>query len=365
MDGSGYGRDQATDMVTDSLYLYICGTTYTGSANNYDYLIMQMRKSDGLVTWYRTYNGTSSNYDLATAILKNSTGIYVTGVSNNAGTVLDYHTIKYNTSGTKLWEQDFDYASLMDIPFDIGFNIDDTVLVVTGGSQGSLNDWDYQTVMYKYNGNFYDQSRVTGSGAGFDRAQAVATDDSGYVYITGATKNTDFDIKTVKLDIHGSLKWSNIYNSGGDDMGNDLIIDKEGYVYVSGVNKDNGQDFFVCKIRPDGAAEWDYHTDGVGGDDSARAICFDSWGNVIVTGQVYNPITYNYDFLTVGLSRDNGTEIWRDFFDGPNHGDDNATDITADTTGNIYVSGQIYTEEGPRTVTIKYRTDYFTSSTSS
>lgn len=68
--GSGNGRDQATDMVSDSLYLYICGATYTSSANNYDYLIMQMRKSDGLVSWYRTYNGTSSNYDLATAILK-------------------------------------------------------------------------------------------------------------------------------------------------------------------------------------------------------------------------------------------------------------------------------------------------------
>lgn len=144
-------------------------------------------------------------------------------------------------------------------------------------------------------------------------------------------------------------------------MGNDLIIDTRGYVYVCGVSKDNQQDFFVCCIRPDGAAEWDYHTDGVGGDDSARAICFDSWGNVIVTGQVYNPESYNYDFLTVGLSRDNGTEIWRDFFNGPNHGDDNATDIVADTTGNIYVSGQIYTEEGPRTVTIKYRTDYFNS----
>ncbi len=37
--GAGLGRDQAADMVMDSLYLYICGTTYS-SATNFDYVII-------------------------------------------------------------------------------------------------------------------------------------------------------------------------------------------------------------------------------------------------------------------------------------------------------------------------------------
>ena len=63
-----------------------------------------------------------------------------------------------------------------------------------------LQDWDYQTVKYTKDGVQIYQNRVSGSAAGFDRAQAVTTDDSSYIYIPGGTLNTDFDIKTAKFD---------------------------------------------------------------------------------------------------------------------------------------------------------------------
>ena len=34
--GPGNGRDQASDMTEDGTYLYVCGTTFTSSTNNFD-----------------------------------------------------------------------------------------------------------------------------------------------------------------------------------------------------------------------------------------------------------------------------------------------------------------------------------------
>lgn len=359
--GSGVGRDQPSDMVMDEDFIYLSGITYS-SANNYDFLTIQISKTNGSIGWVKTFNSSFSNYDVATSIGIFNNALYVTGVSYQQATLADYHTIKYNLSGDLIWQRDFDYGSLMDIPFDLSISLDDTTIIITGASQSNLTDWDYQTVIYDSTGAILSQPRTSGSTAGFDRASAVKTDENGFIYITGATRggNGDLDIKTVKLYPNGNLVWADTYDSGGDDMGNDLLVDKSGNVYICGESHGNDKDFFIRKYKSTQNTLWTVSIDGAGYEDIAYKMCFDADSNIIVTGKGFNPQTYNYDFLTVAF-KPNGGEMWRDYFDGPDHGSDEARNIVADSSGNIFVTGQVERNGEFPTVTIKYRTDFFSS----
>jgi hypothetical protein len=171
-------------MVMDEDFIYLSGITYS-SANNYDFLTMQISKTNGSIGWEKTFNSSFSNYDVATSIGIFNNALYVTGVSYQQATLADYHTIKYNLSGDLIWQQDFDYGSLMDIPFDLSISEEDSTIVITGASQSSVTDWDYQTVIYDSH-IIVSQPRTSGSTAGFDKS-AVKTVKR-FIYITGATE---------------------------------------------------------------------------------------------------------------------------------------------------------------------------------
>lgn len=86
-------------------------------------------------------------------------------------------------------------------------------------------------------------------------------------------------------------------------------------------------------------------------------MCFDQYGNIIVTGTVKTNV---FDIYTAGFKPEDGTKIWDDVYDAPYHGLDKAFDITCDANGYIYVTGTAEADTGFGTVTLKYRTDYYT-----
>ena len=61
-------------------------------------------------------------------------------------------------------------------------------------------------------------------------------------------------------------------------------------------------------------------------------------GSVVVTGYSDSP-TNGYNFLTLCYATD-GTPLWTNFYDGPNHGDDIAYYIAAGTNDDVWVAGQ-------------------------
>jgi hypothetical protein len=72
--------------------------------------------------------------------------------------------------------------------------------------------------------------------------------------------------------------------------------------------------------------------------DEADAIAVDGSGNVYVTGRSYGSET-DFDYCTIKYDA-SGTEVWVRTYNGPANGYDNATDITVDDLGNIYVTGE-------------------------
>jgi hypothetical protein len=364
--GAGNGRDVPTGLFVFEHEIYVCGISWS-STGNYDYVTIKLDDQGGII-WAETYNGSASNYDVASAIAVSSTGVFVTGAANNTGTSLDFTTICYDKSnGSQLWIAHHDFQSLMDIPFSL--QLEGSNVIVVGACQETLQAWEYQGIIYEDNGNYYDSYNSSGSSSGFDRALAVCADSTGNVYITGAisTPSEGFNIKTVKIEPGGHVAWEMEHDeSGGDDTGYDIMVDEDENVYVCGsVNNDvNGSsdDFYVIKYTGSGQKDWDALIDRENNIDIARALCMDSYGNVIVTGEAYREdqqnMIYRPDFLTIGFTQA-GEEIWRDYF-GSEDKNDQATDIAADQNGNVYVTGNVGEDQDIQTLTIRYRTDYYT-----
>jgi hypothetical protein len=100
--------------------------------------------------------------------------------------------------------------------------------------------------------------RYNGPGNGGDDARAIATDDSGYIYVTGESwdATTARDFATVKYKPNGDTVWVKRYNgpTNGDDYATAIAVNDSFYVYVSGGSPGSGtsSDYATIKYLPNG-----------------------------------------------------------------------------------------------------------------
>src|SRR5262249_28725347 len=101
-----------------------------------------------------------------------------------------------------------------------------------------------------------------------------------------------------------------------------------------------GSDFATIKYSSAGVALWTNRYNGIGNDaDVPTAIAVDSSGNVFVTGYSVGSFgAYDCDYLTIKYSNA-GVPLWINRYDGPANGEDWATGIAVDTSGNVFVTG--------------------------
>src|SRR5581483_1603167 len=122
-------------------------------------------------------------------------------------------------------------------------------------------------------------------------------------------------------------------------------------------------DYLTVKYAPDGTLVWKARTSGRGGHhDRAGTVRLDSTGNVYVTGEMYVSTENYYDFATVKYDPQ-GAELWRRTYDSPKvpGGLDSAYAMEVDAAGNVYVTGESL-GKGPGCctqdwATLKYDTD--------
>jgi hypothetical protein len=192
--------------------------------------------------------------------------------------------------------------------------------------------------------------------SGDDLAFAVATDQSGNVYVAGTTSGAfpgqtnhgGYDLFLAKFDSGGNRLWVTQQGSFGDDSAQALAIDQSGNPILAGTTTGNlfgtnagGKDLFLLKTDPSGHVLWSTQR-GTTGDDVANAIAVDPTGLIYVAGSTTGSLGFNYTntggldaFVlqytasgSVGWSRQLGTNT-----------DDEAFGVATDTSGNIYLGG--------------------------
>lgn len=281
----------------------------------------------GNLLWIRTGGGPSGDY--AHAVCTNSTNVYISGEIEGSNT-----TIKFP------------------------------------GSSITLTAWGNNDVMcakYDLNGNLIWAKRD--GGYNNEKAQGVAVDPNGNLYVCGYYENTtDFgnnwfgcagaqDAFLVKYDANGNFQWVRHMGGPGRDEGKGLKCDAAGNVYMCGMYK-NGCNFmgqylsapngyvnaYLAKIDPYGNLKW-VRTGGGNWDDVGWALTIDNYGKIFMTGEFNADANFSGQHVYTSGSADvfvacylsDGTLSWVKKGGGTQV--DRARGIGTDGN-NIYVTGQ-------------------------
>lgn len=357
------GKDHAYAVAVDSSgNVYVTGEA-EGSILAPDMLTIKYA-SDGTELWAIRYNSPiSKGEDRGRAIVADAAGyVYVAGHSEGRSTGKDFFTIKYDSDGTTIWEARYDSPASVDDEAR-SITVDDLGNVyVTGEYDAWSFHEEYLTLKYDSAGNLLWSALYNSAFDGRDRAEAIAVDDGGNVYVIGTSTGpgTSEDIALVKYDSDGSQLWVVRYagpSTSNDVVGN-LVLDPLGNVYVTGAidNGSTNYDYITLKYDTGGTLVWEVTYDGVTNHDLARDIILDSAGNVYVTGGSTNSYSF-YDLTTIRYDA-SGTELWVQRHRRPPNYDVWGSSILVDDSFNVYVTG---TAEIFRTdedfVTLKYDKD--------
>jgi uncharacterized delta-60 repeat protein len=208
--------------------------------------------------------------------------------------------------------------------------------------------------------------RYNGPGNRGDQPVAIAVDGSNNVVVTGYSysSSSSNDWATIKYSSAGVPLWTNRYAGPGsipEDKPTAMAVDGNGDVIVTGwMGTTGGGRYATMKYSGAGVPLWtNYYISPWGWSDWATAIAVDHCGNVFVTGNSGGEnfyLHYRYDYATIKYSSA-GVPLWTNRYNGPANGEDRATAVGVDGSGNVFVTGYSATTNFPtryECVTIKY-----------
>ena len=224
----------------------------------------------------------------------------------------------------------------------------------TGGALvgASAGSWDAFVSTYDARG-VIQWTRQFGD-RGTDIGFAVASNGTGSVYVTGSNKTLRPDVFLSKYDASGLLQWTRQLHTPDGERGSGVSADGRGNVYVSGFTggrlegpNAGEHDGFVAKYDEEGIVEW-IRQFGTPTWDEASDLSVDGQGNVYVAGSsrgdVGGPNAGDYDVFLSKYDA-NGTLQWSRQF-GTNRRD-NGPAVTVDQMGNVYVSANKFISDDP------------------
>ncbi|MBM2825598.1 MAG: hypothetical protein HW402_1262 [Dehalococcoidales bacterium] len=216
-DGPGHGGDEAAKLVVDGQgNVHVSGKVYGGSTTFFDHATVKY-DANGNQLWAAIYDGPAHGDDSGGEIGLDSSGNLYVSFSSSANVYnnhYEYATIKYDTSGNRLWVARYDGGHVEDMAVDASGNA-----YVTGYGGAGIGTNDYVTINYDTNGNQRWVARYDGPVSGEDVPRAVSVDSSGNVYVTGNSQgnSADYgDYGTVKYSSNGSTMGVARYNGPGN-----------------------------------------------------------------------------------------------------------------------------------------------------
>jgi len=246
-----------------------------------------------------------------------------------------------------------------------------------GGGDPHTSNGNEDVYLSKFDSSGDFQWARTWGGSGFDRGWGVAADSAGNVYVTGEfygkvdfdpdggdshSSNGGHDVFLSKLDSSGNFQWARTWGGGFDDRGQGVATDASGYVYITGwfrdrvvfdpdggdISRSHGwEDVFLGKFDSSGNFEW-VQTWGGPHADFGSGVAADGSGSVWVTGSFQDMVEFNpvggdesesnggWDAFVSKFDSSGGYQ-WARTWGGPES--DYGNGVAADGSGSVCVTG--------------------------
>jgi uncharacterized delta-60 repeat protein len=261
------------------------GNVLVAGTGNDDLYVLKYNTS-GTLLWNSLYAGITKEDDEPVAILTDANNnIYVVGDTDTDPTneeLYDIVLLKYNSSGTLIANATYGTATNNDKPYDMVF--DEAYNIYIAAKTGLITN--EEGLVLKYNNALTQQwAKTYTNNLGNDRFDAVAA-KNGNIWVAGRRgKNAEIHTLTQKYNSNGSLLWTKIDSTSIDARLYDISVDEVENTYVSGysVNNNGNTDLLALKYNPDGVPQWKNIFDS-GQNDEAPANALDCAGNLWLAG---------------------------------------------------------------------------------
>jgi len=280
--------------------VYITGDV--GSAINPDFGALVKYNAAGAQQWVAEYYGPESDGGGSDAIAVDDEGnVYLVGYAVVSGLASEAALVKYNSTGTLLWQRTDGsrFASAHDGFHDVTIDHDGNIVVAGTFARNTAAGPDVAVSKYDPQGTLI-WSREYDGGVGSDYGVAVEIDSGNNIVIAGYSEvgPSDYDSLLLKYDADGALLWN--VTEGGDasglDLPRDLKLDPADNIYFAGTEQPFvGADFYItASYTPQGVRRWKetYGGPDQGGSD-AIVLGVGPAGSVYVSG---NSVTPGNDF---------------------------------------------------------------------
>jgi uncharacterized delta-60 repeat protein len=329
--------DKANAVATDADgNTYVAGS-YSAGALNTDALLVKYG-ADGSLLWQKTWGGAQD--DISYGITGDGAGnVYVTGETENFGVQAQVFILKYTPAGVLLWQKVWGsvwYASGRAITLNSAGSV-----YVTGYSAGMGTGYE-SLILLKYEGDGTYVGEVGLSTTNDINGFSLAVDNSDNVFIAGMTQDTPTgyeDMFVVKYSPDGTMLWQKSWGGDLTDTAYGVSTDASGNAYVAGQTWDYGQgstDVVLLKFDTDGALLWQ-ETWGGPDHDEAYAITADGSGNLYVTGDTISFGAGMFDGFLLKFSPD-GASLWARTWGAPLR-DDSFQAVAMSPDGTVNLAG--------------------------
>lgn len=348
--------DRPADLKLDvSENVYVCG--YSNNANNDDIVVLKY-DLNGLDQWSGgfLYDGPNAKDDRASALEVNSSGeVFVIGKSDNDPNLtvnFDYKTIKINSTKNIVWEADFNGMGNGTDEASSIILLSSGDVVITGRSDSDvnalINNYDVKTICYSASTGAQSWLKTySGTTGNDDLGNQLALNNLGNIFVVGSSQDAfaESDALTIQYSSSGTQNWTSLFKGIGDntDVVNAIAVDAAGNTYLAGYSYSQSslKDMCVIKLGPNGDTLWVKKHDGTAnGNDEATDVKVDGSGNVYITGFTKESLT-DFDITTIKYNS-SGTILWTSQFDNsPVMGEDQGRKLEIDASGNVYVFGYV------------------------
>gem|GEM_PF-3439706 len=337
---TGYGifggyRDKGEGIAVDSNDNVIVAGHSNSFDGSYDVWTIKYNSTGSLI-WNKTAGGDGEDYGYGVAVDSND-NVIVAGHSNSFGGDYDVWTIKYNSTGSLIWNKTIG-GSGEDYGYGVAVDSNDDIIVV--GTKGN----DVWTIKYNSTGSLIWNKTIGGSGE--DYGYGVAIDSNDNVIVAGYTNSfgEDYDVWTIKYNSAGNLIWDKIFDWGGEDYEKDVAVDSNDNIIVIGYTDLGEEDYsavLAIKFDPNG---YPLIIGTIGGnEDYGHGITVDSNDNLIMTGSmsVYDASGIISDDAWTMKYNSTGSLIWQRTAGGL--GGDYGKDVAVDSNDSVIITG--FTED--------------------